>query len=610
MPEARPDIERRLARTLARLAVRRGRAAGASERFVRARTAVFAAGVAMALVAERSGQTVLGWAVLALFGLAFAVLAVRHGRLKRGLARLDRWIGLKREQLARRRLEWDGLPPPAAYPVSEHHPYARDLDIVGTYSLLRLIDTTVSTHGRRALAAALLDGDPGPDPLAARQRLVRELASRGLLRDRLVLAGRAAGGALDGDAILAAVAPPLSDHARGIRRLLAVSAALAAATFAFLVAEYGFGLPRYWSYTFLAYVLIYFLSSGRVAPVFGRALDLAGSLAGFAQVAREIERRREPGAPALRAAAAAFFDPGARPSDHLRRMGRVASALSVKAHPLVHLAVNALGPWDLYFADRYERLRAATAAALPGWLEALGRIEAAAALAGFAWLHPEYAFPEMHDKPALAARTLGHPLIPAARRVANDVRLDGLGSVALLTGSNMSGKSTFLRTIGVNICLALAGAPVCAARLTGPRVRLFCSVRIEDRLEEGLSYFYAEVKRLRQILDATAARDASPVLFLIDEIFKGTNNRERVIGSRYLLAALTEGNGFGLVSTHDLELTALAASHPKIANHHFQETVQEGRLSFDYRLRPGPCPTTNALRIMALEGLPVPRPEP
>jgi DNA mismatch repair ATPase MutS len=264
----------------------------------------------------------------------------------------------------------------------------------------------------------------------------------------------------------------------------------------------------------------------------------------------------------------------------------------------------------MYFAARYERLRAATAAAVPGWLEALGRIEAAGALAGFAWLHPEYVFPETHDKPELVARALGHPLIPQARRITNDFRLDGLGSVALLTGSNMSGKSTFLRTIGVNVCLALAGAPVCAERLTAPRVRLFCSVRIEDRLEEGLSYFYAEVKRLRQILDATADRQASPVLFLIDEIFKGTNNRERVIGSRHLLAALTEGNGFGLVTTHDLELTALAESNRNITNDHFQETVQDGRLSFDYKLRPGPCPTTNALRIMALEGLPVPKPEP
>ena len=206
---------------------------------------------------------------------------------------------------------------------------------------------------------------------------------------------------------------------------------------------------------------------------------------------------------------------------------------------------------------------------------------------------------------AVRADQLGHPLLPATARVANDVRLSGLGSIHLITGSNMSGKSTFLRTIGINLCLAQAGAPVCAQSFEWSWSRLACCIRVDDSLDAGLSFFYAEVKRLKTILDATQDRTAPPVLFLIDEIFKGTNNRERLIGSRAFITKLSTGNGFGLVSTHDLELADLERDIRGLTNAHFQETVSSGALQFDYRLRPGPCPTTNALRIMELEGLPV-----
>jgi DNA mismatch repair ATPase MutS len=173
----------------------------------------------------------------------------------------------------------------------------------------------------------------------------------------------------------------------------------------------------------------------------------------------------------------------------------------------------------------------------------------------------------------------------------------------------MSGKSTFLRTVGINLCLAQAGAPVCASLFEWAWVRLATCIRVDDSLEAGLSFFYAEVKRLKSLLDATTDRAQPPVLFLIDEIFKGTNNRERLIGSRSYISALSQSNGFGLVTTHDLELTDLDKTVPGLRNAHFQETVEAGSLQFDYKLKPGPCPTTNALRIMELEGLPVPPPQ-
>jgi DNA mismatch repair ATPase MutS len=262
---------------------------------------------------------------------------------------------------------------------------------------------------------------------------------------------------------------------------------------------------------------------------------------------------------------------------------------------------------------RLRQIQKQVGSLIPTWLDRLAEVEAAAALATFADLHPAYAWPAPQTTSSagngtgaeITADSLGHPLIPVGRRVTNEFALRGIGHMQLVTGSNMSGKSTFLRTLGINVCLAQAGGPVCASRFEWTWSRVACCIRVDDSLEAGLSFFYAEVKRLKSILDATHNRAAPPVLFLIDEIFKGTNNRERLIGSRAYIESIVQDNGYGLITTHDLELTDLEKSISGLTNTHFEETVAAGALEFDYKLRPGPCPTTNALRIMELEGLPI-----
>jgi len=306
-----------------------------------------------------------------------------------------------------------------------------------------------------------------------------------------------------------------------------------------------------------------------------------------------------------RGSRAALAD-GKTPSSLTTHVARVLHGISIKAHPLVHLIFNAICPWDLFFTFRLKRFQHRIQAEMPVWLDRLAEVEAASSLATFAYLHPSYVWPQPGTRVGVMAGALGHPLIPSRARITNDLDLSGLGTIHLITGSNMSGKSTFLRTIGINLCLAQAGAPVCATRFEWSWSRVGCCLRINDSLDAGLSFFYAEVKRLKALLAATEDNAAPPLLFLIDEIFKGTNNRERLSGSRAYIKALSKGNGFGLVSTHDLELTDLEKEISSLINAHFQETVADGALEFDYTLRPGPCPTTNALRIMELEGLPVP----
>jgi DNA mismatch repair ATPase MutS len=270
------------------------------------------------------------------------------------------------------------------------------------------------------------------------------------------------------------------------------------------------------------------------------------------------------------------------------------------------LILNAFFPWDLLAAWQLGRQQAALTHSLPRWLAVWADLEALCSLATFAALHPGYPFPTLTAAEATSlpfqAHQLGHPLIPAAGKVRNEVRLEHWGQVWLITGSNMAGKSSFLRTVGVNLALAYAGSVVDADHLEASLMRLYTSMRITDSLEDGISYFYAEVQRLHALLEALQDSEGQPLCFLIDEIFRGTNNRERLLGSRAYIRALLGGRGVGAVATHDLDLTQLEG----VENYHFREEVNEGRMVFDYRLRPGPCPTTNALTIMRLAGLPIP----
>jgi DNA mismatch repair ATPase MutS len=295
----------------------------------------------------------------------------------------------------------------------------------------------------------------------------------------------------------------------------------------------------------------------------------------------------------------------------LRGTARIASAATLKNNGLLWLLVNAFVPWDLYCAYRLRQYKAQIATHLPIWLDTWFELEALCSLATFAYLNPEYEMPDVNayaerqTSALFRADDLGHPLIAVEKKVTNDFAIHELGDVVIITGSNMAGKSTFLRTLGVNLCLAYAGGPVNAHAFQAVLFRLFTCIRVTDSVIDGYSYFYAEVRRLRALLDALGEPGQLPLFFLIDEIFKGTNNRERLIGSRSYVRALVGRNCVGLISTHDLELVKLADVLPKVGNQHFREEVVDGQLVFDYILRPGPCPTTNALKIMEMEGLPV-----
>jgi DNA mismatch repair ATPase MutS len=293
----------------------------------------------------------------------------------------------------------------------------------------------------------------------------------------------------------------------------------------------------------------------------------------------------------------------------LKRLSRIAAALSLRfGNPYLWAPLQLIVPWDFLFSYELSRCKASITRLIPIWVDVWTELEALVSLANLAWLHPEYRIPDFRTSGPggfFTARDLGHPLIPCDRKVVNDFELGADKSIAIITGSNMAGKSTFLRTLGINLVLAYAGGPVSASRFAASYFRIFACIKVSDSLADGLSYFYAEVKRLKAILDSVKSNPVSVHFVLIDEIFRGTNNRERRIGSQSYIRALAELPVTAAVATHDLELIRLEQEIPAVTNYHFREDVVDGRMVFDYRIHRGPCPTTNALRIMEIEGLPV-----
>ena len=537
--------------------------------------------------------------VMAALVIAFVVAARRHARLDRAQARWRAWRQIRLDRRARLARDWTRLPPPLDARAPADHPFAGDIQTLGPRSLHHLVDAAGTDGGRRRLADWLLTAAPDADVIAGRQALVRDLVAARTFRDRLALASRLAG-PIDTRALGALAGQP--DREPALRRaLLATGAALA--LMVGLAAGFAAGaIPPLFVFGYLAYALVYVVLFRDLSEALGEARTLADTLGALSDLFAVAERAA-PRGDRLEALLAPFADPARRPSAVVRRVERVVTALSVRQNGLLWLLLNALFPWDVWFTLRLARLQRTVGDVLPRYVEAWSTLEAAASLAEFADLNA-LPFPTVRSgATAFRGERLVHPLLPPGVAVPNTFEIEAAGRVAIVTGSNMSGKSTFLRTLGANLVLAYAGGPVAAASLDAAPMRLTAILNVADSVQDGISYFYAEVRRMRALLDAVAADDARPVFFLIDEILRGTNNRERFQGSRAVVEALARsGRALGVLSTHDLDLARIDGA--AFTNLHFRDDVTDGTMTFDYTLHDGPSTTTNALRVMAAMGLP------
>lgn len=555
-----------------------------------------------------------GWAVLrgnlgplvpALIALAaFLWLVQRHRELGRERRRAGVLRDLNADSLARIARAWQSLPLRHDWRPPASHPFAADLDLFGRASLFHLLDATETPMGQHALRDALLVPATNGG-IRRRQEAVAALAPELDWRQDFAVRGRVSrDGRRDPEPFLAWA--ERGAPARSLGWLIWLTRVSTVLLIGSAIANLAGWTPfPIW----LIFVAINFAAVETRDRTVRQGLNVVAeqhqAIDGYAGLLESLANL--PDSSALTRAwkerlRSGDVDAPAR----LRQLSR-ASAWVVPRSALIYFPLQVVFAWDLQVMDQLERWRAQSGRRVRDWLDVIGEAEAISSLAGVAHDNPTWAFPAVDSSvDSLIAAALGHPLIADCARVANDVQIGPPGTFFLLTGSNMSGKSTLLRALGVNIVLANAGACVCARSLTLPPVRLWTSVRVQDSLEEGVSFFMAELKRLKAIVDAAERIGSNEprLFFLLDEILQGTNTAERQIAARQIIRRLVDRGAIGAVSTHDLTLVEGPELGEVARTMHLVDLVagcgENIDMRFDYKLRPGLATSTNALRLMEI----------
>ena len=532
---------------------------------------------------------------------AFVMLIIYHERLASRDKFANRAISYYERGLARLDDSWAGTGNDGKKYLDPDHVYAEDLDLFGKGSLFELMCTARTAAGEYALASWLLRPASMEDAVE-RQQAVRELTTKLDLREYLAMLGEDVRSGVHAE-VLERWGSAAAVHFSTTLRVAALCLAVAAvALFALWMAH----VVPLWP--FLAIVAINFgliiALRSRVSAVMEAVETPAHDLRILALVLERLEREAFD-APLLRRLRAELDTEGLPASKQIARLERWIDLLDSADH----VAVRVIRPavlWIEQVVMAIEAWRRRSGPSVGRWLAAVGQLEALSSMAAFAFEHPSFTFPELlsDSDPSFDAAGLKHPLMAAARCVPNDVAIGGRTRLWIVSGSNMSGKSTLLRAIGLKTVLAWAGAPVAASRVALSRLRTGASLRIVDSLQDGKSRFYAEITRIRSIVDL-ASSDCQ-VLFLLDEILSGTNSHDRRIGAAAIVRGLLDRGAIGLITTHDLALAGLERDLGDGAiNVHFEDHLENGRMEFDYRLHPGVVERSNALELMRAVGLQV-----
>ena len=544
--------------------------------------------------------------------LAFGGLVVWHARVEDRIAWLDASRIVNERALARLRRDWNGLPSSAPPPAIEltHHPYAVDLDLFGRASLAQWLGPSATSGGYGCLTSWLLER-ASIQEIRSRQGAVRELAAAERWREQFfahgVLISRNAQPDLSRFLEWAEGPAVFGRHETAWRAtILLVSFSI----WILLALQISGALDAaLWMIPLVTGMVLSFATARRVHGTFDRAGAGQHALSRYAALF-EHAVAAPAGSDRLGDVHARLTD-GERPAPaSMRELNRILGFAELRhGSGVFHFLIHVLTLWDFHVLFALEGWRRRAGRHVRGWIAAVSELDALSSLANVAFDYPEWCTAEFDGGSGeLLASGLGHPLLPDDRRVANDVHVGPQGTVLLVTGSNMSGKSTLLRAVGLNVVLAHAGGPACATSLRLPVCDLQASIRVQDSLELGLSYFMAALARLKGIVDAAEhEREDRRLLYLLDEILQGTNSVERSIAVRGVVRHLLQAGAIGVITTHDLSLASQAPLDRAARLVHFTESVDErGTMLFDYRLRPGLATSRNALRLMQMIGIELP----
>jgi hypothetical protein len=564
-------------------------------------------GLTLAFSLYRTASVAVSLPAVAVTVVVLAYLALRHSRVREKLRFAEALREINRKGAERLAGRWGAFPDTGAEFRDDDHPYASDLDLFGQASLFQWISSAQTALGRETLADMLKHPPEAPANVAARQEALAELASHLAWRQRFEAEGL----------LLPKREQPLEpllqwameSHGTYLRPWIRLGALALPAVTIGMIALYFAGLVH-WQVPVLFAAIQYILlrvdgkeRSRVLSMVYGHEAHLRT----YARMIGRIEEQQFR-APWLSERQGRLRGVAGQPAlRQIQHLSKIADRIANRENAFFML-LNILLLWDYHCMIALETWKHESGKHLRTWLDVVAELEALSSLAHIRFEHPDWAMPtvvgagarEPGEPDGLSATTMGHPLIPQ-NRVCNDFSMEGAVRISVITGSNMSGKSTFLRTVGTNLVLAYAGAPVCAGQFRCSLMRIWTSMRISDNLEQSISSFYAEILRIKRIV---AAAKTERVCFLLDEIFKGTNSHDRHQGAKALIAQLERDGAFGLISTHDLELGDLEReSRGRVRNYHFREYYEGQAIKFDYTLRPGISTTRNALYLIKLAGI-------
>jgi ABC-type multidrug transport system fused ATPase/permease subunit len=578
-----------------------------SSKFSIYRLTIFLTGLILFLFSFFFLSMLFVWISIAVLLIVFGIVSGVHNKIDEGIKKCKLWLEIKKENLARMNIDWKNIPYKNSGELNREHPFGSDLEITGKNSLHQLIDVSTSNEGSKKLKEWLLTKISSEDIILERQKIVKELIPLQHFRNKLILnSNLATQKRLEGTKLSAWLNS--GSNIKKLKKLLTTLTFIIPINILLVILFVLKLLPAYWVIGALIYVGIYWFNSKYISELFEKSLDIEMEFGKFSRILEFLEKYNYSQNKLLRTLCKTFFENKRSPSYYFKRLSRITTAVSFQKNPFTMLLLNIIFPYDFFFAYKLEKVKKDMTDRLPDWLETFYNLEALISLSNFAYINPDYVFPSIqkgNPDNLFLAEKITHPFIPFDVSIPNDFSISTKGEVVIITGSNMSGKSTFLKSIGINLALCFAGGVVCASRFQTKLYKIYTCINISDSVTDGISYFYAEVKRLKNLLNEIKAENSLPVFYLIDEIFRGTNNLERLIGSRSYIKSLAGLNGTGLISTHDLELIKLEKEISKVNNYHFKEDISNGKMIFDYKLRRGPSPTTNALKIMKIEGLPV-----
>jgi hypothetical protein len=549
----------------------------------------------------RSGDYSIAWGTMGIYILIFSYLVILHSKAIRRREFIVALYDVNDMSIKRLNEEWKDFKDRGEEFKDDNHPFSGDLDIFGKSSLFQWISTANTESGRRTLSRDLMYPGKNTEEIKSRQKAIKELSHRLWWRHRFSAEGLMVSGKLKGEEELLLWAGGSSELYNNpvFVLLLRLIPAITISTliFSYILHIIPTIVPKL---LLLAQFGALFIGAQRNS-ILGRVHGYKSNIRLYSKMLKYLEKNKFNSPYIKNLQTKLLNSKNENSSSQIARLERIVDSISNRGN-MMFLPINVLLLWDYQCMVSLERWRRSSGKLIKNWIGTIGEMESLSSLAVIGHDHLDWVVPEFTEKPSvLRAKNLGHPLLTKVQ-VRNDVDIEEPTKSLLITGSNMSGKSTYLRTAGINLVLAYAGAPVCATHMKCSIMNIHTCMRVSDNLDKNISSFYAELLRIRDIVHASKSNPQ--VFYLLDEIFKGTNSQDRHTGAKLVIKKLCENGAIGMVSTHDLELGELEKeSKGEIRNYHFQECYENNEIKFDYKLRTGISTTRNAMYLIKMVGI-------